>query len=100
MTHADWPEFVVGRTGRTSERRRFFSGGPGARESALAASRMISDDGQWMVEGADDDPSFVEVLSMWLDLCRWGVTGFGRWARKENILVLEAGAWLKCVERL
>ena len=60
----------VGRTGRLSERRRFISGGPGARESALAASRVISDDGQWIVEVADDeddeigfniDPSFVEV---------------------------------------
>ena len=36
MTHADWPEEVVGRTGRVSERRRFISGGPGDRENALA----------------------------------------------------------------
>ena len=40
MTHADWPQEVVGRTRRVSERRRLISGGPGARESALAASRV------------------------------------------------------------
>ena len=87
MTHADWPELVVGRTGRLSERRRFISGGPGARESALAASLVISYDGQWIVEGADDEdeeigfninPSFVEILPVWLDRCRCSVTGIGR----------------------
>ena len=57
MTHADWPELVVGRTGRLSERRRCISGGPSARESGLAATRVISDGGQWIVEGADDNPS-------------------------------------------
>ena len=51
MTHADWPKDVVGRTGRTSERRRFISGGPGARESALAPSRVVLDDDQSIVEG-------------------------------------------------
>ena len=97
MTHAHWPELVVGRTGRMSARRRFISGGPGARESALAASRVVLDDDQWIVEGADDedeeigfhiDPSFVEVSPVWLDRCRWSVSGFGRCARRENILVL------------
>ena len=42
----------------------------------------------------------MEVPSVWLDRCRWSVTSFGRWAKKENILVLEARAWLNCVERL
>ena len=50
MTHADWRELVVGRTGRMSERRRFISGEPGARERALAASRVVLDDDQWTVE--------------------------------------------------
>ena len=51
MTHADWPKEVVGRTGRVSERRRFISSGLGASESALAASRVVLDDDQWIVEG-------------------------------------------------
>ena len=46
MTNLDWPELVVGRTGRVSERRRYILGGPEAWESALAASRVISDDGR------------------------------------------------------
>ena len=46
MTHADGPKEVVGRTGRVSERRRFLSSGPGARESPLAASRVVLDDDQ------------------------------------------------------
>ena len=109
MTHADWQKEVVGRTGRVSERRRFISFGPGAREGALAASRMVFDDDQWIVEGADDedeeigfnvDPSFEEVPSGWLERCRWTVSGFGRWTRREDILILEARAWMKCVERL
>ena len=41
MTHAEWPELVVGQTGRMSKRRLFISSGPGARESALAASRVV-----------------------------------------------------------
>ena len=41
MTPAYWPELVVGRTGRMSERPRVISGGPGARESALAPSRVV-----------------------------------------------------------
>ena len=58
--------------------------------------------------GADDDDeetgfhidtSFVEVSPVWLDRCRWSGSGFGRWARRENILILDARAWLKCVER-
>ena len=36
MTHADWPKDVVERTGRVSGRRRFISGGPVVRESALS----------------------------------------------------------------
>ena len=84
---------MVGRTGRVSERRRFISGGPGAWESALAASRVVLDDDQWIVEGADDedeeigftvDPSFEEVPSVWLERCRWNVSGFGRWTRREK----------------
>ena len=76
----------MGRTGRVSERRRFISGGPGARR-ALAASRVVLDDDQWMVEGADDedeetgfhiDPSFVEVSTVWPDGCRFSVSGFGK----------------------
>ena len=75
MTHADWPELVVGRTGRVSERRRFISGGPGARESALAASRVVLDDDQWIVEGADDEDEETgfhvdPFSSVWLDRCR------------------------------
>ena len=102
---------VVGRTGRVSERRRFISGGPGARESALAASWVVLDEDQWIVEGADDedeetgfdiDPSFEEVPTGWLEPCRWTVSGFGRWTRRENILVLEArggwNAWSVCVK--
>ena len=108
MTNADWRKEVVGRTRRVGERRRFISSGPGARESALAASRAVLDDDQWIVEGADDedeetgfniDPSFEEVPSGWLEPCRWNVSGFGRWTRRENILVLEAKGWMKCVER-
>ena len=109
MTQADWPKEVVGRTGRVSERRRFISSGPGARESALAASRVVLDDDKWIVEEADDedeetglniDPSFEEVPSGWLEPCRWNVSGFGRWTRRENTLILEARSWMKCVERL
>ena len=93
MTHGDWPELVVGRTGRLSERRRFISNGPGARESALAASCVVLDDGQWIVEDADDeyeevgfniDPSFAEVPSMWFDPGRWNVSGFSCWTRSET----------------
>ena len=67
MTDADWPKDVVGRTGRASERRRFISGEHGAWESALAASCVVLDDDQWIVEGPNDtdeetgfhfDPSF------------------------------------------
>ena len=106
MAHADWPKDVVGRTGRASERRRFISGGPGARESALAASRVVLDDDQWIVEGADDtveetgfhfDPSFEEVPFEWLEHCRWNVSCRGRWNRCEDIIILEARAWIKCV---
>ena len=69
---------------------------------------LVWDDDQWFVEGADEDeetgfnndPSFEEVPSGWLEPCRWNVSGFGRWSRRENILVLEARAWMKCVERL
>ena len=79
MIHADWPKEVVGRMGRVSE--------PGARESALAASRVVLDDDQWILEGADDedekigfnvDPSFelartlsVECVRIWSFECRW-----------------------------
>ena len=64
---------------------------------------------QRIVEEADDtdeetdfhfDPSFEEVPFEWLELCRWNVSGCGRWTRRENILVLEARAWMKCVQRL
>ena len=57
----------------------------------------VLDDDQWTVEGADDedeetgfniDPSFEEVPSGWLER-----------TRRENILVWEARAWMKCVER-
>ena len=34
-----------------------------------------------------------------LEPCRWNVSGFGRWTRREDILVLEARAWMKCVDR-
>ena len=51
MTHADWPKEVIGRTGRVSERRRFITGGPCARESPLAASRVVLDDDLGIVEG-------------------------------------------------
>ena len=99
MTQADWPKDVVGRTGRASERRRFISGGPNARESALAASRVVWDDDQWIVEEADDtdeatgfhfDPSFGVVPFEWLERCRWNVSGSGRWNRCEDIIILEA----------
>ena len=90
MTHADWPKEVAGRTGRMSERRRFISG---ARESALAASRVVLDDEE---TGLHIDPSFGELPSDWLERCRWNVSGFGRWTRR----VLEARAWMKCAERL
>ena len=102
MTHADWSNEVVGRTGRVSGRGRFISGGLGARESALAASRVVLNDDQWIVEGADDedeeicfnvDLSFEEVPSGWLERCRWNVSRFGRWTSREDILVLEARAW-------
>ena len=95
--------------GRVSERRRFISGGPGARERALAASRVVLDYDQWIVERTDDedeetgfnvDPSFEEVPSGWLGRCRWNVSRFGRWTRREDIFVFEARAWMKCVERL
>ena len=46
------------------------------------------------------DPSFEEVTSGWLERCRWNVSGFGRWTKREDILVLEARPWMKCVERL
>ena len=103
MSHADLPQDVVGRTRRVSERQRFISDG------ALAASRVVLDADQWIVEGADDeneetsfniDPSFEEVSSGCLERCRWNVSSFGRWTRREDILVLEARAWMKCVERL
>ena len=109
MTHADWPKDVVGRTVRVSERRRIISGGPGARESALAASRVVLGDDQWIVDGAEDthdrtcfhlDPSFEEVPFEWLERCRWNVSGCGRMNKCENIIILEARAWMKCVERL
>ena len=104
MTHADWPNEVVGRTGRVSERRRFISGGPGARESALAASRWF-----WTItNGLSRELTtkirklalllilpFEEVPTGWLETCRWNVSGVGRWTRRENILVLEARAWMK-----
>ena len=94
---------------RGKSERRFISGGPGARESALAASQVVLDDDRWIVEETDDedeeigfnvDPSFEEVPSGWLERCRWNLSGFGRWTRREDILVLEARAWMKCVERL
>ena len=50
--------------------------------------------------GFDVDPSFEEVPSGWLERCRWDVSCFGRWTRREDILVLEARAWMICVERL
>ena len=109
MPHADWPKDVVGRTGTVSGRGRFVSGGASDRESALAASRVVLDGDQWVVEEADDedeetgfgiDPPFEEVPSGWLERCRWNVSGCGRWTRREDILVLEARAWMTCVERL
>ena len=84
MTLADWQKEAVGRTGRVSESERSISSGPGAWESALASSRVVLDDDQWIVEEADDkdeeigfnvDPSFEEVPSCWLERCRWNVSG-------------------------
>ena len=100
---------VVRRTGRASERRRFISGGPGARESALAGRRVVLDGDQWTVEGADDtdegtcchlDPSFEKVPFEWLERCWWNVSGCGRWNRREDIIILEARAWMNCVDCL
>ena len=90
MTNADWPKEVAGRTGRVSERRRFISNGPGARKSALAASRVVLDDDQWIVEGADDedeeasfniDPSSEEVPSGWLEPSRVKISSFWKQER-------------------
>ena len=49
--------------------------------------------------GFNIDPSFEEVPTGLLEPCRWNVSDFGRWTMRENILVLEARAWMKCVER-
>ena len=90
ITHTDWSKDVVGRTGRASERRRLNFGGPGARKSAMAASRLVLDDDRWTVEGVGDsdeetgfdfDPSFEEVPFEWLERCRWNVCCCGRWNR-------------------
>ena len=54
----------------------------------------VVDADQWTVEGTDDedeetglnvDPSFEEVPSGWLERCRWNVSGFGRWTRREDV---------------
>ena len=58
----------MGRTGRVRERRRFISGGPGARESALTASRVVLDDDQWIVEGLKtkmEKPASTSIPPSW-----------------------------------
>ena len=100
---------MVGRTGRVSECRRFISGGLGCSGKRLGRQSGGLGHDQWIVEGADDedeeigfnvDLSFEEVPSGWLERCRWNVSRFGRWTRRKDVLVLEARAWVKCVERL
>ena len=109
MTHADWPKDVVGPHGASKRTSTFHFWWTWCAESALAASRVVLDDDQWMVEGAHDtdedtdfhfDISLEEVPIEWLELCRWNVSGCGRWNRCEDVIILEAIAWMKCVERL
>ena len=111
VCQAYWPAEEVADCGRRPERARFRRVGPhSARESALesagfkqdSAGRWFSSEGHASLQEAGwvIDDSFVEVPSAGLRRHLWSPKMQGRWAYKEDILVLEARAVLKGVKRV
>lgn len=109
-----WDPAQVSSVGRISERSRFRrTGGHNARESALSSAGFSRDpiSGQWVVcEGDGDeflnqtgwevDRNFHEVPAHLLKKDNWQVKQFGQWRRSEHIMVLEARALTKSLERI
>lgn len=109
-----WDPAQVSSVGRISERSRFRrTGGHNARESALSSAGFSRDpiSGQWVVcEGDGDeflnqtgwevDRNFHEVPAHLLKRDNWQVKQFGQWRRSEHIMVLEARALTKSLERI
>ena len=117
MAQSFWPKTVVEQVGRLPERARFRSAlGRPARESALAAANLSLDGaGAWRV--LDDeknldpltsdllslwelDPDFDEVPWQWLRKGAWETVRSGVWRFSEGILILEARALVKSIQRL
>ncbi|CAK0871913.1 unnamed protein product [Prorocentrum cordatum] len=117
MAQSFWPQHVVEQVGRLPERARFRSAlGRPARESALAAANLARDSSGALCsfEGmknpdslASDplsswelDPGFAEVPWQWLRKGAWETVRSGVWRFAEDILILEARALVKSIQRL
>ena len=111
---SQWDPGQVSSVGRISERSRFRRiGGHNARESALSSAGFSRDpiSGQWVVcegdgedflnqTGWEIDHDFHEVPAHLLRKDNWQVKQFGQWKRSEHIMVLEARALTKSLERI
>ena len=109
---AVWPLSAVQRCGRLSERRHVKRlGSHSAREAALGAAGLTKEDGEWICDRHEGvaaspmedwavDASFEEVDPAGLREGLWSTVRLGTWSYTEDIMVLEARACLKSVERL
>ncbi|CAK0867094.1 unnamed protein product [Prorocentrum cordatum] len=117
MAQSFWPQHVVEQVGRLPERARFRSAlGRPARESALAAANLARDSSGALCSFADMDnpdslasdplssweldPGFAEVPWQWLRKGAWETVRSGVWRFAEDILILEARALVKSIQRL
>ncbi|CAK0899857.1 unnamed protein product [Prorocentrum cordatum] len=117
MAQSFWPQHVVEQVGRLPERARFRSAlGRPARESALAAANLARDSSGALCSFADVDnpdslasdplssweldPGFAEVPWQWLRKGAWETVRSGVWRFAEDILILEARALVKSIQRL
>ncbi|CAK0880972.1 unnamed protein product, partial [Prorocentrum cordatum] len=117
MAQSFWPQHVVEQVGRLPERARFRSAlGRPARESALAAANLAWDSSGALCSFEDMknpdslasdplsswelDPGFAEVPWQWLRKGAWETVRSGVWRFAEDILILEARALVKSIQRL
>ncbi|CAK0824695.1 unnamed protein product, partial [Prorocentrum cordatum] len=117
MAQSFWPQHVVEQVGRLPERARFRSAlGRPARESALAAANLARDSSGALCSFEDMknpdslasdllsswelDPGFAEVPWQWLRKGAWETVRSGVWRFAEDILILEARALVKSIQRL